>query len=276
VAANVPLPFADAHLEQLCRELAETASGAQLTRLLHEARVDDPTGEGTTKWRRLHVALADRQAQDGHAGAVCRFISITMAPVRFSDDPEGFEVRRERLNIRLGFAGLRLREDGKVAWTPSTKTLPEAQARANALHAKLKERNVHPDVLRFCRAELVQQNYFHAVFEATKSVADKVRTLSGLSGDGAQLIDAAFGVKGGMPPLAFNMLRTEPERSEQTGLAMLIKGMFGTFRNTTGHAPKIAWPIDLDDALDLLTLASMIHRRLDSCHVTPAAPSYRP
>ncbi|HEY4636890.1 MAG TPA: TIGR02391 family protein, partial [Burkholderiales bacterium] len=27
---------------------------------------------------------------------------------------------------------------------------------------------MHPDVLRFCRPELVQKNYFHAVFEATK------------------------------------------------------------------------------------------------------------
>ena len=34
---------------------------------------------------------------------------------------------------------------------------------------------------------------------------------------------------------------------------MLLKGMFGTFRNVTAHAPKIAWPIDEQDALDLLT-----------------------
>lgn len=53
---------------------------------------------------------------------------------------------------------------------------------------------------------------------------------------------------------------------------MLTKGMFGTFRNTTAHAPKVSWPIGLDDALDLLTLASLLHRRLDSAHVTPAAP----
>jgi uncharacterized protein (TIGR02391 family) len=53
---------------------------------------------------------------------------------------------------------------------------------------------------------------------------------------------------------------------------MLTKGMFGRFRNTTAHAPKISWPIGLGDALDLLTLASLLHRRLDAAHVTPAAP----
>ena len=37
---------------------------------------------------------------------------------------------------------------------------------------------MHPDVLAFCRAELLQQNYFHAVLEASKSVADKLRSLA--------------------------------------------------------------------------------------------------
>ncbi len=45
----------------------------------------------------------------------------------------------------------------------------------------------------------------------------------------------------------------------------LIKGLFGMFRNTTAHAPKIKWTIDEQDALDSLTLASMLHRTLDKC-----------
>jgi hypothetical protein len=49
----------------------------------------------------------------------------------------------------------------------------EAQARADDLRAELARRQAHPDVLRICRAELLQQNYFHAVLEACKSVADK-------------------------------------------------------------------------------------------------------
>jgi uncharacterized protein (TIGR02391 family) len=195
-----------------------------------------------------------------------------MAPERFGNEPERFEAHRERLNITLAFVGLELREDGKLYRAKPTTSLSEAQERANALQAKLRERNVHPDVLAFCRAELVQKNYFHAVFEATKSVADKMRTKTGLTSDGAGLVDEAFGMKNGMPPLAFNLLQNQTARSEHTGLAMLTKGMFGTFRNTTAHAPRIRWPIGLDDALDLLTLASLLHRRLDAAHVTPAAP----
>jgi uncharacterized protein (TIGR02391 family) len=90
----------------------------------------------------------------------------------------------------------------------------------------------------FCRAELLQKNYFHTVFEARKSVADKIRTRTGLTSDGAALVDEAFGMKSGMPPLAFNLLQNPTERSEHTGLAILTKGMSGTFRNTTAHAPR--------------------------------------
>jgi len=44
----------------------------------------------------------------------------------------------------------------------------------------------------------------------------------------------------------------------------LLRGLFGTFRNTTAHAPKITWKIEEQDALDILSLVSLVHRRLDS------------
>lgn len=34
-------------------------------------------------------------------------------------------------------------------------------------------------------------------------------------------------------------------------------------KDTTGHAPKIKWEINVDDALDLLIIASYTHRRLE-------------
>ena len=62
---------------------------------------------------------------------------------------------------------------------------------------------------------------------------------------------------------------TETEKSEQKGFANLVKGMFGTFRNVTGHAPKTTWPISEQDALDLLPLVSYIHRRIDAAANVP-------
>jgi hypothetical protein len=42
-----------------------------------------------------------------------------------------------------------------------------------------------------------------------------------------------------MPALAFNLLQNPTERSERAGLAMLAKGMFGTFRDTTARRRSI-------------------------------------
>lgn len=75
-----------------------------------------------------------------------------------------------------------------------------------------------------------------------------------------------------MPFLAFNSLQTDSERSEQKGLKNLMVGFFGTFRNTTAHAPKISWTMNEQDALDLLTMASFLHRRLDGAARTPRVP----
>ena len=108
----------------------------------------------------------------------------------------------------------------------------------------------------------LQENYFHAVFEATKSVADKIRSKSGCKTDGHRLVDDAFGGK--LPILAFNTLQTPTDQSEHTGIMSLLKGLFSTFRNVTAHEPKIKWSISENDALDIMTLASMLHRRLDS------------
>jgi uncharacterized protein (TIGR02391 family) len=44
----------------------------------------------------------------------------------------------------------------------------------------------------------------------------------------------------------------------------MVKGLFGTFRNPTSHTPKISCNMTDTDALDLLTMASFIHRRLDT------------
>jgi uncharacterized protein (TIGR02391 family) len=130
-------------------------------------------------------------------------------------------------------------------------------------------------VLAFCRAELLQQDYFHAVLEASKSVAGKLRALTGVTmgsaSDGTRLVDAAC-FPAADPQVRFNALATEWERSEQTGIATLMKGLFSTFRNPAAHAPRMTWATSRSDALDMLTLASMLHRRLDKADVRSLIP----
>jgi uncharacterized protein (TIGR02391 family) len=158
---------------------------------------------------------------------------------------------------------------GTLAAVEQARTLSEAQRRAQELRADLTTRGVHPDVLRFCREELLADNYFHAVMEAVKSVANKLRARTGLTDDGASLVDRAL--TGDPPMLAINPLKTESEKNEQKGFANLLRGTFGMFRNTTAHEARIHWPMAKDDAEDLFSLVSLIHRRLDAAHMPPRA-----
>ena len=256
-------PFTDAHLKEICNVLANTETGltgSEITTLLVRLNISDPNPTASKRVR-LCEALSLKQRQDRCGNNVVGFIQEAMSPVRYHANPDLFEGKRSELNTVPAFCGYSLLEDGRVVRETAATTLTEAEQRARRLESTLRARGVHADVLRFCRAELVQENYFHAVFEATKSVADKIRDRAGLTNDGADLVDRAFG--GDKPLLAINTLRTDTERAEQRGFVNLLKGMFGTFRNVTAHAPKIKWPIMEEDALDLFSLASYLHRRLD-------------
>lgn len=112
-------------------------------------------------------------------------------------------------------------------------TLSEAENRANTLKISLKERDIHPDVIRFCKAELLQNNYFHAVLEAVKSVFDKLREVSNFTEDGHKLVDKCY--SGSNPILKINDFLSESEKSEQTGFASLIKGIHSMFRTPLAH-----------------------------------------
>jgi uncharacterized protein (TIGR02391 family) len=259
--------FNEANLQAICDVLANTGTGltgSEIGRYLRECGCADPIPE-MTKRHRLYAALAQKQNTDGCANGVLAFIKHSMQPVRHVGNRDYFETKRAELNGVLAFSGLTLGEDGHLRHRSAAQTLTQAEEAASALRKTLIERKVHPDVLKFCRAELVADNYFHAVFEATKSVAEKLRDRSGLTTDGAALVDGALGIsQAGYPRLAFNALRTESERSEHTGLMNLIKGVFGAFRNTAAHAPKIHWEVSEQDALDVLTTISLLHRRLDT------------
>ena len=108
----------------------------------------------------------------------------------------------------LALEGLQVKDDGRLHIVTQARTPRKAEERADRLRARLRARGVHHDVLRFCRAELVQGNYFHAVLEASKSVSAKIRERTGLKSDGTELADQAFTLRHGMPPLAFNSLQT--------------------------------------------------------------------
>jgi uncharacterized protein (TIGR02391 family) len=265
-------PLSQAVLRHLCEVIGDTSAGLtgrEIGRLLAEARIDDP-GE-MTKRDRLYEALSVRQRRDGAANAVLAFLQRVMDPARFLGSPEDFESWRTDLNSALSFASLTITERGKVAETSAAATtITEARMRANRFQEELRQRGVHPAVLRACSDEIADENYFHAVFETAKSLADRIRAETGLADDGVPLINRALGRSGGLPMLAFNRLEDRTDESEHDGYANMLRGVFGAFRNTTAHRPKVSWPMAKPDALDMMTTASLLHRKLDEAAVVPA------
>src|SRR6266700_1115769 len=209
VQSSVIIPaFSASAVEQVCKVLAEAVTGSQIPNLIAPLKVPESSGdEQNTKWMRMFNAVAARQNQQHDGKPLLRLVSEVMAPVRFTS-PADFDATRALLNERLLLSGFRVLEDGKVARARAAVMLDEEQRRADDLSAELSRRDVHPDVLCFCRAEPLQQNYFHAVLEASKSVADKLRGLTRTTGAGSPLVDATCSLGSG-PRIAFNGLATE-------------------------------------------------------------------
>lgn len=256
--------FTAEELTHICKELADTVTGltgSEIGYILSQIGVHD-TDPTMTKWKRLFNAIVAQQNQDKKGDIVLAFVSRALAPARFVGNRGFYAQKLESVNVILAFKGLRFEEDGRFHIIKQATNLSEAEARASRLKENLLMRNPHPELLRFCRAELVVDNYFHAVLEASKSIAETIRSITGLTSDGATLIDETLG--GDNPKIKINNFITETELSEQRGFLNLTKGLFGTFRNPTGHAARIVWQMPEADALDLFTLGSYILRRIDN------------
>lgn len=271
--------------ESIVRSLSEvlgrTAGGLtnkEIKELLAAAHIPDPTPSaprGTyvmiSKRDRLFNALAARQRRDGCGNAVLAFTAKALAPVRFHESPGTFEALRAEVNVPLAFAGYYVDDAGKLHPKSQAGTLNEARRRAMRLRSQLVDRGAHPRLLRYCVAEIDDDNYFHAVLEASKSLADEMRHRTGRTEDGVPLIDAVFELgKRGHPLLAVNNMSTDTERSRQNGLANSLRGVFGSLRNPAAHEPKIKSTMTEQDAVDELCHMSYLQRRLDECHEVPA------
>lgn len=190
-------PFDAQKLEAACRVLADTErglTGTEIGYVLADCRVEDISAD-MTKWKRLFNALAGAQNKHQVGNHLIMFINRALDPVKYARNKEAFAWRRSELNVVLAFSGFSVGEDGKVIHTPVETTLKGARARAGALRSTLEDRGAHPEVFKYCKAELLDENYFHAVLEAIKGVGERIRTMTGLTTDGAELVNEVFSVK---------------------------------------------------------------------------------
>ena len=214
-------PLSQGQIERLAQLLGDCGTGGEITGFLDKCGLTDNSGH-STKWRRLNWVFADIQRRDRCANRILAFVQSFLAPVRFVGKSEDYEDYRGQLNSLLAFSGLEFGDDGQFRRRQAARTVAEAERRLKTIEQKFRGRRMHPEVTKYCRTELMQDNYFHAVFEATKGLAQRIRDKAGVQGDGALLVDRVFGIQ--QPLLALNKLQTDTEKAEHKGYAALLKG----------------------------------------------------
>lgn len=260
--------FLPAFTEGISNILAQTEypgfSGSELRRLLHIQNLE--LAAGPNKRESLFLTLHNRQVTAGTGGSVVKFINSAMEPSRHVKDEKRFDLLQGELNAFLVLHGFKVTDAGRIAKSAQkASTLTEAARLAGQLHTELQRRGVHAELLRYCDEELVRRSLFHAMTEASKSIAARIREISSLAGDGATLYDGVFGSgSAANPPLyLINAHATDSDLSEHKGFKNLLVGIHGHYRNPRAHSSRIDNTENLADFYDAFALFSYVHRRLD-------------
>ena len=259
----------DSAIKQLSRLLAENSTGSDISDMFSSLSLEDCTGE-STKWKRLYGTWQALQQRHQHADDVVKCIEYLLDPVHFVDEHAEYDQLRSATNKILAFAGLKCETNGKVERVPHAQTLDEAAAFAERVLQRSEHRSLHPEVRRHCAAEMFANDPMHAIFEATKGFAQRLRDLSGVDADGADLVGQVFG--GDDPKLKLSARDTRTEKGEHRGYMMLAKGCFMAVRNPVAHVHREHWQGE-EDVADHFALLSLLHRRLDRFAEAPASPA---
>ena len=269
-------------LKALCGVVAHTSQGltkSELTVLLGQCgicAVDDGSSRsqwgytiGLNKRDWLYICLATEINNSHSLSKVFSFLQAALNPARYTsvDSRQQYRYLLEETNKILLFAGLLIDQSGRLKEVSQAHTLTEVDQRVNRLKKALYDRAIHSEVQKYCVEDYLRADYYDAVFEAAKGLAERVRQISGLTMDGGALFQTAFSQN--KPYIFFNAMKTESERSEFIGLKELLEAIFHLVRNPAAHTPKVNWKTDETKALDILTLISFAHKYLDECHRIP-------
>jgi uncharacterized protein (TIGR02391 family) len=259
--------FDTTDLDEICSVLASAVGGlteSEIGSILSQLGINDPE-PSNTKRKRLFSALYSQQCDDRSGNRVVRFINQAMDLTHHACNKGQFDTRRKELNKVLVFRGYFVGEDGRLLYKEKARSLAIAERRASKLRTELRRRNAHPDVLVFCRADLVRSNCSLVLEGVVKSIAEKIRRMSGLSADGATLIDLAFGIDhDGLRLLSFNRSQSESQRGDQEGMVNILRGMLSMNVQSETDTPDNQVNMLDSEVLDLLTIASLLHHSLDS------------
>lgn len=194
-------------LKAVCDVLGETNRGytkTELTRLLQQSGIelvsDGRKSNGYTyqlglnKRDWLYNCLANEVNKNHSLMRIYMFIEKALNPVAFTSEENRakYEYLFEGTNKALLLAGMEVTKEGKLVEVVQAKTLDEVDRRVNSLKRELYNRSIHSEVQKYCIEDYLRKDYYDAVFEAAKGLAERVRQITGLTTDGGTLFQTAF------------------------------------------------------------------------------------
>lgn len=250
-------------LEEIARDIGDTFTPSQLPRFLRDSGIpEDHLSPVDRRDSWAYVLDIFERLHDGGSAArrsLREFVAAWLED-RLHAGPSP-DVRR-RIVAQLARQGWFVKDGRLVVGEPQIGEIPPIspvgrEARIAALHP----------LVRQAASRYIDSNHMAAaIFEAFKAVNLRLKELTGLDTDGADLVGKAFG--GSTPRLQIADQATQTGRDIQSGYQHLFRGAVTGIRNPNAH--ELFQPLDDNDALEQLSLASLLMHRLDAAKSLPA------
>lgn len=253
-------PIYGTMLEEIARAIGDVFTPAQIPRFLRESGVPDeyvPQDLTGSKWQYL-LQVFENLHEGGSAArrAIREFIGHWLDNLLHTLPQEAI---RKRVEVQLAPQGWQVREH-RLVIGERRLAVPEKILRASR---RARIAMLHPIVQQAANRYHEMDALEVAIFEAFKAVNGRVRELSKLPLDGSELMSKAF--QDVDPPIRLANLSTDTGRNIQAGFRFLFMGAVRGIRNPDAH--DLFKPLDEEDAIERLALASMLMRRLDEASV---------
>jgi uncharacterized protein (TIGR02391 family) len=132
---------------------------------------------------------------------------------------------------------------------------------------------LHPLISAASGTQVASQHYDEAVFNAFKAVEDRVKKLTGSTQSGKPLMTSTFNEQNPVLDITSENADAAQKADEAEGFKFLFMGGAQGIRNPRGHGPNLQ--TDAQEALEMLALASLFMRRLDTADERLPQPQHK-
>lgn len=244
-------------LEEIGRSIAEAYTGSQIAVFFVDSGIPAekvPAFEGGKHEYVAGVLLALLEHSAASRREVRQFLGEWLSDLLVTGPRP--DVKR-RVLAQLSRQGWHLKEN-RIVIGPR-QAMPDTEEPATSREAQYIA--LHAAVRQAAGKWLESENLEVAVFEAMKAVTNRVKSMTGIDEqDGYRLMGKVFSEQ--TPVLQLADCSNATGKSIQAGYRALFQGAVQAIRNPAAHEPLK--PLTTEEAMELLTLASLLNRALDA------------